>query len=88
MYFPVLSIECALLSPSQDNKHCFWFRRDIEDLQHHLADARARDYVDVHPISGELDQDKVKALQELRQVRIEGMVSGRLLYFILKLTPA
>ncbi|XP_038053193.1 NACHT domain- and WD repeat-containing protein 1-like isoform X2 [Patiria miniata] len=63
-------VEAGILSPTREvHGRVLSFKRFITDLQAHLQDYNARDYIDLHPVKPEvnaLSQEKVDDLKEVK----------------------
>ena len=49
-------------------------KRYITDIQAHLQDYNARDYIDLHPMKPEVDANTQEKVDDLKEVRIPDKV--------------
>ena len=66
-----LELEAGILDTVEDpNLRCFWFQRQIEELEDNLSNEKAREYVDLVPDEHVFDVCMTRALHNLKDERV------------------
>ena len=59
-----LELNHGLLNQPTPDRHGFWFKRDLENIN--LGDPVARDFTDMHPVSTIVDPEANEKLQRIK----------------------